>query len=467
MFIPRQVQKHSPKRPAQSTLKPPPPPKNISLAPKEAPEAAANGGIDLIAAEELVLALEILFSTYGLLRGKWTGYLKERMRSLEGLNDWVHLSALVECPFLYEAMRKKEVSQVELMRAMKKVPSEILELSEDNYHVRRRSKLDEKLENVKDLEVYTVYIEPQITKVTTHPGKLARFMTQSSLPRRLFPIQNVEGPEKEYGFITFSSEVSQKEIEGELRDLWPENWIVMSKAEWLRRDTLYQEIRRPHHISRLSQPPQLEYEEKVKMRHEPQGETRVPQSYTPGLIVNLTHLHPSTTKTTIISFISRSVDRYKRKRAATLSSPGKDSNSKDPEISPGSGDKAWCLKVNYVEYEKGSTTAYVRLENPADAPLIVKALKARKRIMKDGEDTRGRKAGKTEHEMRLTGEVLEGQEEKAYWEKVMKAKDGKGKKNNVLEIRTEDTMQMKRARERSHSTITTHGKGKKIKFEEE
>lgn len=141
--------------------------------------------------------------------------------------------------------------------------------------------------------------------------------------------------------------------------------------------------------------------------------------YELGLIVYLTNIHPLTTKETITSFITRQADRYNRKKS---SSKIKDNPSAMYEDGP-------PVNINYVDYQKGLTTAHLRLRKVQDSELVVSALKKRKRRMQDGNDKKGKKVvndGGREDWVKATN--VKGDEERIYWEKVLAAKwKGKGK----------------------------------------
>ncbi len=153
--------------------------------------------------------------------------------------------------------------------------------------------------------------------------------------------------------------------------------------------------------------------------------TRKPTSfdYQPGLIVHLANVHPLATKPILSSFIVRSIDRYRRKKA----SKAKEGNSDDIANHP--------VKLHYIEHEKDSDEAYTRQGSEEDSQLIVKALKKRKRYMRDGNDGRGKKALKNNTTW-LVGRILEGQEECAYWERVNNGKrKATGRSTVSLDIR--------------------------------
>lgn len=122
--------------------------------------------------------------------------------------------------------------------------------------------------------------------------------------------------------------------------------------------------------------------------------------YTPGLIVHVANLHPATNKPTVTAFLARAADRYLRK----------------------CGEQPRSLQINYVDYKKGADTAYLRFGSAADADLVVKALEKRRRAMKSAEDAKG----SVDKVAYVKGRLLEGGEERIYWERVGEGR-GKGK----------------------------------------
>lgn len=180
--------------------------------------------------------------------------------------------------------------------------------------------------------------------------------------------------------------------------------------------------------------------------------------FEPGLIVRLTKLDPSTTKATINSFVCNSVSRYLRKKAKEQGK-GKDDMDDMTDVK--------SVKINYVDYEKGLSEAYTRQNSWEDSELIVNALGKRKRKMRDGEDTKGKKVAKSDGKGWVDGKVLTGEEERIYWQKLLLAKNmkgkGKGKKGSTHEkLTTQDFIpDTKRTRKASITQVS-----KRIKFNE-
>lgn len=185
--------------------------------------------------------------------------------------------------------------------------------------------------------------------------------------------------------------------------------------------------------------------------------------FEPGLIVHLKNLNPSTTKATINSFVCRSVDRYLRKKAKKQKKGKDDKDGNVTDVQP--------VKINYVDYEKGLGEAYTRQSSRGDSELIVNALRKRKKNMRDGEDAKGTKAVKSDKEgCWVEGKVLSGEEERIYWQKLLSARNikGKGKGKKILRdenlVTSDFILGTKRTRKCSEASIPQVSK--RTKFSE-
>ncbi|RPB01864.1 hypothetical protein L873DRAFT_610329 [Choiromyces venosus 120613-1] len=426
MFIPRQLQK-----------------KALHQQPKEFTHLAPSGKytkddhIDPTLAKEVVMALEILFSDYGIENGP-PEWFSERMRSVEGEGNFIHLSALLDCPLLAE-MKPKPL-QVTLRKALTQYPSDFLQLSKDKYYIRRRHEYLPSSKSTagprKNSEDSTIYIEPHVTGITLNPGRVARMLSQSAMPRKYLPVQFVEAGDTAWAFVILSTAVSHEDAANQ--ELWPKDWIIMTKHEWRRRDEEYQQLRRKRptfptrtrlaerHDRASGSSAQQMWPDRPIVPTVPadpaltrEGDQGMTTDYELGLIVYLTNLHPLATKETITSFITRQVDRYNRKKSSS-----KTKGNFIPKNEDGPP-----VNINYVDYQKGLTTAYLRLRKAQDSELVVSALKKRKRRMQDGSDKKGKKVkNDSGRDDWVKATNVEGNEEKIYWEKVLVAKwKGKGK----------------------------------------
>ena len=115
-------------------------------------------------------------------------------------------------------------------------------------------------------------------------------------------------------------------------------------------------------------------------------------------------MHPEATKSSIHSFLTRSVARYIKK----LHNNNADHNYTDQDFT-----------VDYIDYKPkcGFDTAHARVKTSENAQLLVNALEKRKRFMGRGDDYKGRKSkanGKF-----VMGEVISGERERIFWEGVL------------------------------------------------
>lgn len=228
--------------------------------------------------------------------------------------------------------------------------------------------------------------------------------------------------------------------------------MVNNRPEWRRRDAEYKELRRearraPAFHHQVWSQEDVRQERKVHYQAEvvdPEARAAVgPKTTTswasrtretddsdfePGLMVRLTKLDPSTTKATISAFVCYSVDQYLRKKAEKQK---KGNEGKDNVIDIQS------IKINYVDYEKGLGEAYTRQSTREDSELIVDALRKRKKNMRDGEDTKGKKTVKSDEKGWVEGKVLVGEEEQIYWQKLLLAKNIKGRGKGVKGLKGE------------------------------
>ncbi|KAI9747750.1 MAG: hypothetical protein M4579_007395 [Chaenotheca gracillima] len=104
MFIPRQLKRKAPTDPHSNTegvkkarltspLPPPNPIPSRSLAPAPDPNIQ-----DAQHDAEILTGLSLIFSDYNRQQGENAGWLKERSRTVEGEDGWIHLSSLLTHP---------------------------------------------------------------------------------------------------------------------------------------------------------------------------------------------------------------------------------------------------------------------------------------------------------------------------------------------------------------------------------
>jgi len=183
-----------------------------------------------------------------------------------------------------------------------------------------------------------------------------------------------------------------------------------------------------------------------------EDDQKMKSDYELGLIVYLTNIHPLTSKETITHFITRQVDQYNRKK----------SSSKIKRNSTAMHEDGPPIIINYVDYQKGLTTAHLRLRKAQDSELVVSALEKRKRRMQDGNDKEGKKATKDSgREDWVKATSVKGDEERIYWEGILAKRKGKGK-NKRKGPSQPITLDVRPPCEREHTDAGESSK--KIKF---
>lgn len=383
----------------------------------------------------------------------------------------VHLAAIVECEIFRD--HRPTVTQLMVKHAIESVGSTVLEQAQDGYHLRLRPEVERKQLD----DNCTVYIvwplslsfrlmagriswliasvkkEPSTPSLPPRaPGKIALDLSETLLPR-LLPVLYTTTTARSYTLVTLSSPVSERDVANSA--LWPHGWIVLTHKEWTGRTEEYIARKRQATEARLVQP-----------LHE-QGETghkeEKGKEFEPGLILHIERLHNEVNKPSISSFVTRSVDRYLRKKERK--------SAKKKEV------EAWekeethnnpKVQINYIDYKKGSDSCYLRQSTAADSELIVAALKARKRAMRDGSDGMGFK----EKERFVVGRILEGEEEKLYWQKVHdtisetaaanKGRKEKGKEQAAAETVDVDLRHPGKRPRLSTGSVVVEGKRKKL-----
>ncbi|CCX33746.1 Similar to Protein pof8; acc. no. O13795 [Pyronema omphalodes CBS 100304] len=408
MFLPRQVRKtytagHPTPLPKSSASKnkslvvSPEKPKSIepvAVAASSTTTAAPTnitrpGTIDLQSAEAIVVVIEQLFSS----ENPWTEWLDARRREIDGEHDYVHLAAVIECPYFKE--HRPALSQIIVRRAFEAIPSRVLQISQDGYHIR----LSSSTPRIPIEDSHTIYVEPSVSNATTRtPGRLALEL-HKTLPAELLPVVYTTNEHRSWALLTLSAPVTQEHIDN--HESWPQGWIVLTRTEWEKRDAMYKQKRHEalqarlasHHVREMANAPPI-----------------IPKhTFEPGLIVHITNIHLDATKPSISGFIMRCVDRVQRKR---------DKADGKPEAIP------QRVKINYIDYKRGTGQCYLRQATVKDSELIIEALKKRRRVMLDGDD----KKGKKEKDGYVQGRLLEGVEEAEYWRKVEEVMGKVGKK---------------------------------------
>ncbi|KAI9768950.1 MAG: hypothetical protein M1840_004546 [Geoglossum simile] len=447
MFVPRQVKRKASttkakrchpavtvERPNESPReqRPAKRPRVSELSTRVAPTTEVAGSKNIIYYEEIRYGLELLLSDYTYTEPESQKWLLERERQIEGDRGYIHLSAFLDSPIF--ARFKPPVTQVALQEALEFCRSEYLELSPDRYHIRRLGAVRPTEYSV-DWDAQTIYVEPHLASLALYPSKLIHhLLSHYHAPHSIAPIQHVQaGKRPSYAFVVLSAPVYNIEAH-----CWPTDWVVLTKAEWRRRDSEYQAIRikesKPLYCSvGGSSTCQQRPIASVLPSWTKAQSTLVKRDHPTGLLVYLTNLPPSATKSSIATLISRHVDNHLRRLHKPLNREGTVSGDQLGCSTPTSNPTPDTvgLSIMYTDYTPGTTTATIRLASAADAEKVIAALATNRaphstkygcRSRADGGD-----AGKQGSAVKA--ELVTGEREHIYWEEsVWKGKSGKKRK---------------------------------------
>lgn len=148
---------------------------------------------------------------------------------------------------------KPEASQVLLQRALQDHPSDILECSQNGYHVRRNPSSysppflpKNSFEVVDDdglsfWDQRTIYVEPHLRNLCQTPAKVAFWLQEHGhLRPKWLPIQAVHMLWNSCAFVVLSGSVMHEDTWRKWRAASrPEDWKIMTKVEHTRRTAEY------------------------------------------------------------------------------------------------------------------------------------------------------------------------------------------------------------------------------------
>ncbi|GAO47857.1 hypothetical protein SAICODRAFT_68555 [Saitoella complicata NRRL Y-17804] len=410
--------------PADTSSKHPP---RAPTGPVQQPKKGPNYSEEDLAWKHIV-ALEMLFAP--------SSSVRFAAKSIDGSSGWIHLSHIISHRSISNL--RPSPSQIALATALRTIPSALIELSADGYHVRQRELPFNPLIGTDD--EMTIYVEPVPAKLTDDALDVAvALRKEMSAEDPCLPIQRVFGLGRGYALVLLSSIVDESTVKN---IKMPMTWMVLTKAEHDRRDVEYQRLiqsdydalrrrrrvspeprRReegrltpPREVGRLTPPPLPSLPPKSRP-----ASTSTPTPYEKGLILHLSHLHEETNKPTIQSFLAQVANRqqyFDKNPSAQLEYDGAPiEDATDTNL----------VHVQYVDYTKPSDTAYVRLSTPAEAILLARALTFQHRVMRAKDDCKGTSVGENSERKYVVGNVLEGERERIYWEMLEDAKT-KGKR---------------------------------------
>jgi hypothetical protein len=166
----------------------------------------------------------------------------------------IHLSAVLEHPYI--SLLKPAASQVLLQQALREQPSTYLELSENNYLVRRRPstyplafvpKNSFEIDDDSGLSYWdqrTIYVEPHIRDLCKTPARVAYWLKEHGGMRdKWLPIQAIHTLYNSCAFVVLSGNVTHESTWQKWRKAErPEYWKILTKVEHSKRTQEYVDL---------------------------------------------------------------------------------------------------------------------------------------------------------------------------------------------------------------------------------
>ncbi|EUC43197.1 hypothetical protein COCMIDRAFT_38804 [Bipolaris oryzae ATCC 44560] len=200
---------------------------------------------------QLAAGIELIFTDYAHQEEERAQWLRDRYRTVDGEEKYIHLTAILEHPNI--SSLKPEASQVLLQQALRDHPSKILEVSNNGYHIRRKpSSYPPKYLPHNSFEVVdddglafwdqrTIYVEPHVRNLCQTPAKVAQWLTEhGQLRPKWLPVQAVHTLWNSCAFVVLSGSVMHEDVWQKWREAdKPENWKIMTKVEHTKRTAEY------------------------------------------------------------------------------------------------------------------------------------------------------------------------------------------------------------------------------------
>ncbi|KAF2689354.1 hypothetical protein K458DRAFT_384005 [Lentithecium fluviatile CBS 122367] len=203
---------------------------------------------------QLTAGIELIFTDYAhqnLASAKW---LRERYRTVNGEEKFIHLTAILEHANI--ASLKPEATQVLVRKAIQQHASSKLQLSENGFYVRRRSStyplsfIPQNSFSVVDdnglgfWDQRTIYVEPHVRHFCKTPAKVAHWLQEhGQIKQKWLPIQAVQTLYNSCGFVVLSGNVMHEDVWKKWRSAEkPVDWKVMTKVEHTKRTNEYLEL---------------------------------------------------------------------------------------------------------------------------------------------------------------------------------------------------------------------------------
>lgn len=163
----------------------------------------------------------------------------------------IHLTAVLEHPNI--AKLKPEATQILLKQALRTHPSELLEMSQNEYYVRRKPSTNplpfvpvNSFDIVDDdglsfWDQRTIYVEPHLRNICPTPARVAQWLADhGELKSKWLPIQAVHTLWNSCAFVVLSGNVMHEGTWSKWRETGkPDDWKIMTKVEHTRRTAEY------------------------------------------------------------------------------------------------------------------------------------------------------------------------------------------------------------------------------------
>ncbi|OAL49910.1 hypothetical protein IQ07DRAFT_680297 [Pyrenochaeta sp. DS3sAY3a] len=200
---------------------------------------------------QLTCGMELIFSDYAHHEKSRLRWLQEHYRTEDGDDKFVHLTAILQHRNI--SMMKPEATHATLQQALRDFPSDIVELSENSFFVRRKpstypprflpndsfSVVDD--DGLSFWDQRTIYVEPHLRTLCKTPAKVAHFLkVHGQIKGKWLPVQAVHMLWNSCAFVVLSGNVTHKDRWEKWRAAEkPEDWKVLTKVEHTKRTAEY------------------------------------------------------------------------------------------------------------------------------------------------------------------------------------------------------------------------------------
>ncbi|KAJ4356199.1 uncharacterized protein N0V89_004229 [Didymosphaeria variabile] len=203
---------------------------------------------------QVVAGIELIFTDYAHQDKDGAKWLQERHRTVDGEEEYVHLTAILDHPNI--ATLKPQATQSFLRKALQEVFSPSLELSSSGFYVRRLpstypapfvpsnsfSITDD--DGLSFWDQRAIYVEPHIRHMCKTPAKVAHWLKEhGGLRAKWLPVQAVRMLYNGCAFVILSGNVMHEDRWKKWRAAGkPDDWRVMTKVENLKRTQEYERL---------------------------------------------------------------------------------------------------------------------------------------------------------------------------------------------------------------------------------